>query len=106
MEIAKQFDPLDETSPWTGFSPDGRVVYIVRFRGGLFAALGVHEPSNKMVFAAQGSDQREMNAFISRMEKDGAIVHVKQVTYDPPLSSNPPDGTKGTKPVTPPSRRP
>jgi hypothetical protein len=95
IEIATKFYRLDEGSPWAESNPEGRLVYVVRFPGGLFAAHGVHGPSRTVVFAARGETQQELETFVKRMEAEGATVRVKQGPFDPPKDVTPPPGTAG-----------
>jgi hypothetical protein len=98
MEIARQFHPMDEQSPWAGYSPEGRRVYWMRLPGGLFGAIGVHVPSQAVIFAVRG-DSQDADAFIIRMEAEGAMVQGGQFPFDPPLSTEPPPSTKGVTPT-------
>lgn len=105
MEIARQFHPLDEESPWIDCSSEGRLVYWMRLPGGLFGAIGVHAPSRMVVFSARG-DIQEADAFVTKMKAEGATVRVSQFPFDPPLTAEPPPGTKGASPVIPPEQIP
>jgi hypothetical protein len=103
MEIATKFHPLDEQSPWAGYSPEGRRVYWMRLPGGLFGAIGVHVPSQAVIFAVRG-DSQEVDAFITRMEAEGATVQAGQFPFDPPMTTEPPPNTKGVSPAISPEQ--